>query len=71
MISTVKELIEELKQLNPDEVLVYTYWGDEDYKSYKDPDQVISLIDDALDNCVGHVNDHVESQYQDEDEDEE
>tara|TARA_R110002126_G_scaffold148246_1_gene294297 strand:- start:338 stop:547 length:210 start_codon:yes stop_codon:yes gene_type:complete len=63
MIGTVKELIEQLKQLDPDETLIYTYWGDEDYKDYKDLDQAISLIDDGLDTCIGHVNDYLESQY--------
>lgn len=71
MISTVKELIEDLMERNPDEVLVYTYWGDEDYKDYKDPEQAIGLIEDSLDNCMGHVNDYVESQYQDEEEEDE
>ena len=69
MISTVKELIEDLMKLNPDEVLVYTYWGEEDYTPYKDQEQALELIEDALDNCVGHVNDHLESQYTDEDKD--
>jgi len=71
MISTAKELIEELKQLDPNETLVYTYWGDEDYKWYKDPDQAMDLINEALDNCVGHVNDHLESQYTEEEGDDE
>ena len=69
MISTAKELIEELKQLDPNEALVYTYWGESDYKEYEDPDQAMGLIDDALENCVGHVNEHLESQYTDEDRD--
>jgi hypothetical protein len=64
MIGTVKELIEQLKQLDPDEALIYTYWGEEDYKDYKDLDQAMSLIEDGLDTCIGHVNDYLESQYQ-------
>lgn len=71
MISTAKELIEELKQLDPNEALVYTYWGESDYKDYKDPDQAMDLIDEALENCVGHVNDHLDGQYRDEEEDDE
>ena len=63
MIATVKELIKQLKQLDPDETLIYTYWGDEDYKDYKDQDQAISLIDDGLDTCIGHVNEYLEGQY--------
>jgi hypothetical protein len=69
MIATVKELIEQLKQLDPDEALIYTYWGEEDYKDYKDPDQAMSLIEDGLDTCIGHVNDYLESQYQEGDDD--
>ena len=69
MIGTVKELIEQLKQLDPDEALIYTYWGEEDYKDYKDLDQAMSLIDDGLDTCIGHVNDYLESLYQEGDDD--
>lgn len=69
MIGTVKELIEQLKQLDPDETLIYTYWGEEDYKDYKDLDQAMSLIEDGLDTCIGHVNDYLESQYQEGDDD--
>jgi hypothetical protein len=65
-ISSVQELIAALKQRDPEEALVYTYWGEDDYNSYKDQAQAISLIEDALDNCIGHVNDYLESQYQDE-----
>ena len=65
-ISSVQELIAELKLRDPEEALVYTYWGEEDYKDYKDQDQAMSLIEDGLDNCIGHVNDYLDSQYQDE-----
>jgi hypothetical protein len=70
MISTVKEIIEDLMKLNPDEVLVYTYWGEDDYKDYKDPEQALGLIEDGLDTCIGHVNEYLEGQYQDEEGDE-
>jgi hypothetical protein len=63
-ISTVKELIAELKQRDPKEVLVYTYWGEDDYKPYKDQEQAIDLIEEALDTCIGHVNEYLEGQYQ-------
>lgn len=63
-ISTVKELIDDLKKLKPNEVIIYTYWGKDDYKPYKDQDQAISLIEESLDTCIGHVNDYLESQYQ-------
>ena len=62
-ISSVQELIAELKLRDPEEALVYTYWAEEDYKDYKDQDQAMSLIEDGLDNCIGHVNDYLESQY--------
>jgi hypothetical protein len=66
MINTVKEVIEDLMNLNPDEVIVYTYWGKEDYESYKEQEQALTLIEDGLNNCIGHVNEYLESQYQDE-----
>ena len=68
-ISTIKELIDDLMTLNPDEVIIYTYWGKEDYKPYKDQEQAIELIEESLDNCIGHVNDYLESQYQEGDDD--
>jgi hypothetical protein len=69
MINTVKEVIEGLMTLNPDEVIIYTYWGKEDYKPYKDQEQAIELIEESLDTCIGHVNDYLESQYQEGDDD--
>ena len=68
MIATASEAIKLLQQLNPEESLVITWWGEADFKEYKDPDQAMSLTDDAIDNCIGHVNDYVESQYTDEEE---
>jgi hypothetical protein len=62
-ILTVKELIDDLMTLNPDEVIVYTYWGKEDYKPYKDKEQALELIESALDTCIGHVNEYLEGQY--------
>jgi hypothetical protein len=62
-ISTIKELIDDLMALNPDEVIVYTYWGKEDYEPYKDKEQAIELIEESLDTCIGHVNEYLESQY--------
>jgi hypothetical protein len=68
-ISTIKELIDDLMTLNPDEVIIYTYWGKEDYEPYKDQEQAIELIEESLDTCIGHVNDYLESQYQEGDDD--
>ena len=68
-ISTIKELIDDLMKLNPDEVIIYTYWGKEDYKPYKDQEQAIELIEESLDTCIGHVNDYLESQYDERDDD--
>jgi hypothetical protein len=62
-ISTIKELIDDLMTLNPDEVIVYTYWGKEDYEPYKDQEQAIELIEESLDTCIGHVNDYLEGKY--------
>lgn len=67
-IATRAELIERLKDGDPNEVLIYTYWGDSDYQDYKDQEQAIGLIDDALENAVGSVNEYLESQYEDESE---
>jgi len=62
-ISTIKELIDDLKKLNPNEVIIYTYWGRSDYKPYKDREQAIELIEESLDTCIGHVNEYLEGQY--------
>ena len=63
-ISTRAELIKELQAGDPDETLVYTYWGREDFNQWADTEQAISLIDSALDNCIGHVNEYVGSEIE-------
>lgn len=65
-IATRKELIAELKKGNPNEELVYTYWGASDFEDYQDKDQAYSLVEEALDNAVGTVNEYLESQYEEE-----
>lgn len=66
-----KDVIKIMEQLNPDEDLLITWWGDSDWKEYKDKDQAYDLAELALDVCIGHVNDYVSSQYQDPEESDE
>ena len=66
----VLDLIEQLKQGDPDEVLVYTYWGNSDYEPYKDKEQAQDLINDALENSIGNVNDYLENYYYEDEEEE-
>lgn len=68
MIATASEAIKLLQECKPDEILLITWWGDGDFTEYEDRDQAFSLAEDALDNCVGHVNEYVDSQYTDEEE---
>ena len=62
-ISTRQELIEELKQGHPDEVLVYTYWDDTDFEAYADKEQAQDLINDALEASIGQANDYLVGHY--------
>lgn len=65
-IMTAREAIEALKQCDPDETLLITYWGDTDFTEYKDRDQALELAEQQLDSCVAHVNEWVASQYENE-----
>ena len=62
-ISTRQELIKQLEAGNPDEVLVYTYWGESDFEPYKDKDSAQELIDEQLESCMAHANDWLELNY--------
>jgi len=67
----VKEAIKYLGELDPDEKLVITWWSmSEDFADYSDTDQVLDLAESALDNCIGHVNDWVASEYVEEEDEE-
>ena len=70
-IGTRAELIKELRKGDPKELLVWTYWGEEDFAEYEDKDQAYQLIEDSLDNCVGQCNEYLESQYTEEEEENE
>ena len=65
-IMTAREAIEALKQCDPDETLLITYWGDTDFTEYKNRGRAFDLAEQQLDSCVGHVNEWVASQYEDE-----
>ena len=66
-IATRADLIARLQEeKNPDEILVYTYWGDSDFENYQDKDQAYNLVNEALNTAIGHVNEYLESQYKNE-----
>ena len=61
MIATVKETIEILQRTYGnalDETLVVTWWDSKDFEG-KDLDDAFNICDDALEICIGHVNDTV------------
>jgi len=61
MIKTAKEAIELLQEMykdNLDEDLVITWWDSSDFEEL-DLDQAFQVCDDALEICVGHVNETV------------
>ena len=39
--------------------LVITWWDQTDFEDMKDLDDAMQICDDALDVCVGHINDTV------------
>lgn len=64
-LGTRAELIARLQQEgNPDEELVWTYWGEEDFKNYKDKGQAYGLVEDALDNAIADVNQYLSANYE-------
>ena len=61
MIATVKEAIDMLERNYgnaKEETLVITWWDSKDFEG-KDLDQAFNVCEDALDVCIGHVNDTV------------
>ena len=61
MIATVKETIELLQRNYGnalDEQLVVTWWDSTDFEG-RDLDKAFNVCDDALDVCMGHINDTV------------
>jgi len=61
MIATVKETIEILQRNYGnalDETLVVTWWDSTDFEG-RDLDKAFNVCDDALDVCMGHINDTV------------
>ena len=62
MITTVKEAIQLLQTTykdNLDEDLVITWWDTDDFAGL-DLDEAFSNAENALDTCIGHINDYVE-----------
>jgi len=73
MIKTAKEAIELLQEMykdNLDEDLVITWWDSSDFEGL-DLDQAFQVCDDALEVCIGHVNDTVGDLDEDDEDDEE
>jgi hypothetical protein len=61
MIATVRETINVLNQMygdRLDETLVVTWWSERDF-SDKGED-ALGICEDALDICIGHINDTVD-----------
>ena len=65
MRKTVQEIIKILSEYDPNEELLITWWGEgDDFAELVDKDQAFNLAEEALPNCIGHINDYVNSQYQ-------
>ena len=61
-ISTVQEVIDDLNRMYGNALetsLVITWWDQTDFEDMKDLDDAMQICDDALDVCVGHINDTV------------
>lgn len=61
-ISTVQEVIDDLNRMYGNALetsLVVTWWDQTDFEDMKDLDSAMQICDDALEVCVGHVNDTV------------
>lgn len=61
MIATVKEAIDILQRTYGnalDETLVITWWDSTDFED-RDLDKAYDVCEDALDVCMGHINDTI------------
>ena len=61
-ITTVQEVIDDLNRMYGNALetsLVVTWWDQTDFEDMKDLDSAMQICDDALEVCVGHVNDTV------------
>ena len=68
MIATVNEIIDLLRKEKPNDTLVITWWGDTDFIDKKNRHQALQIADNALDNCISHVNQWVDLEYEDKEE---
>ena len=68
MIATVNEIIDLLRKEKPNETLVITWWGDTDFIDKKNRHQALQIANNALNNCIGHVNQWVDLEYEDKEE---
>jgi hypothetical protein len=61
-IYTAREAIEQLQRMYDnalDEQLVMTWWDSTDFEN-RDLDKAFNVCEDALEVCIGHVNDMVD-----------
>jgi hypothetical protein len=61
-IQTVGEAIEQLQNLYGNALetnLVITWWDKTDFEDMKNIDDAMQICEDALDICIGHINDTV------------
>jgi hypothetical protein len=61
-ISTVQEAIDDLNRMYGNALetsLVITWWDQTDFEEMKDLDDAMQICEDALEVCVGHINDTV------------
>lgn len=70
MLDTVDNVIKQLKFLDKNELIAVTWWTAEDFPEL-DTDEALQAVDDAMDNCIGHVNDQVYMEVEPLEEDEE
>jgi len=61
MIATAKEAIEMIEKMyatDMSEQLVITWWDSTDFQD-RDLDKAFNVCEDALDVCIGHINDTI------------
>lgn len=67
-IMTAEEAIKALKEhCKPDETLLITWWGETDFTEYKNRGRAFDLAEQQLESCIGHVNEWVDGQMEDDD----
>lgn len=62
-VKTVKEVIQRLEELDPNESIAINWWIKDDFEEYEDTDQAIQHAQDYLSNLNPEIQSYVDMEY--------